>query len=153
MWKRNFLKPKLLNVSKSLTKNKLSMMTLYRACTVSQQTLQCTCNAFWGMTDEVIGWKICREWKRVPITGQFLCHKTHTCLLSPFHEAIPLEFVYCIWNAVALTWIPWRCVIMGSWECFSFSLTLPYYSELMSHLKVIPSKDWWMWRAMKKADF
>lgn len=61
-----------------------------------------------------------------------------------------LEFVYSIWNAAALTQSPWRCVIMGSWECFSFSLTLPYYSELMSHLKVIPSKDWWMSRVMKK---
>lgn len=67
---------------------------------------------------------------------------------SPFHGATPLEFVYCIWNTVALTRIPWRCVIMGSWECFSFSLTLPYYSELMSHLKVIRVKtgecqEWW----------
>lgn len=72
--------------------------------------------------------------------------------LSPFHSAIPLESVSCIWDAAALTRVPWRCAVMGSWECFSFSLTLPYYSELMSYLKVIPTEVWWTARVMKKGD-
>lgn len=78
------------------------------------------------------------------------CQETHRCLLSLLHKAIPLEFVSCVWNAVALTRIPRRGAVMGSWECFSFPLTLPYYSELMSHLKVIPGKDWRMVRVVKK---
>lgn len=47
MWKRNFLKPKPLNVPKLLTKNELSMTIPYGECTVLQQTRdKHTCNAF-----------------------------------------------------------------------------------------------------------